>query len=170
MNNNGPVNGVPRNELRYLTDEMLCQGIEAMFFAYRGFTFDPDEILAQYGYGRAHHRAIHFIRYRPGINVSKLIAILGISKQSLNRVLRRLINDKMVKIEVNTKDRRCRELYLSSDGMNLARELFEVQRKRMRAAYRKSGPEAVTGFRTVLENIMDREYRTGARTDVKPHN
>ena len=69
--------------LLFLTDEQLRKGIEAMFFAYRGFTADPDKILEQYNYGRAHHRAMHFIHRAPGTTVNNLLAILGVTKQSL---------------------------------------------------------------------------------------
>ncbi|MEM9778866.1 MAG: helix-turn-helix domain-containing protein, partial [Pseudomonadota bacterium] len=78
-------------QLLFLTDDQLRQGIELMFFAYRGFTADPDRILEEYAYGRAHHRALHFINRRPGLTVNELLAILGVTKQSLNRVLRQLV-------------------------------------------------------------------------------
>ena len=71
-------------QLLYLTDEQLRQGIEAMFFAYRGFTADPDRILDELSYGRAHHRAVHFINCAPGTTVNNLLNILGVTKQSLN--------------------------------------------------------------------------------------
>ena len=77
--------------LLFLTDEQLRKGIEAMFFAYRGFTADPDRILADLEYGRAHHRALHFINRSQGTTVNNLLAVLGVTKQSLNRVLRTLI-------------------------------------------------------------------------------
>ena len=99
--------------LLFLTDEQLRQGIEAMFFAYRGFTADPDRILEKYNYGRAHHRAMHFINRVPGTNVNNLLKILGVTKQSLNRVLRTLIQDELVTLKIGTKDRRERHLYLS---------------------------------------------------------
>lgn len=92
--------------LLFLTDEQLRKGIEAMFFAYRGFTADPDRILAQYGYGRAHHRAVHFINRAPGTTVNNLLDILGVTKQSLNRVLRSLIEDGLVESRVGTRDKR----------------------------------------------------------------
>ena len=62
--------------LLYLTDEQLRQGAEAMFFAYRGFTADPDRILTGLSYGRAHHRALHFIHGAPGTTVNNLLNIL----------------------------------------------------------------------------------------------
>jgi DNA-binding MarR family transcriptional regulator len=92
--------------LLFLTDEQLRKGIEAMFFAYRGFTADPDRILAAKDYGRAHHRALHFINRMPGTTVNNLLAILGVTKQSLNRVLRTLIEDGLVESRVGRSDRR----------------------------------------------------------------
>ncbi len=145
--------------LLFLTDEQLRKGIEAMYFAYRGFTSDPDRILEQHGYGRAHHRALHFIHRSPGTTVNNLLSILGVTKQSLNRVLRSLIEDGLVEARVGTRDKRERHLYLTKEGAALERDLSEVQRERMRAAYREAGPEAVRGFRLVLEAMMNPDMR-----------
>ncbi len=145
--------------LLFLTDEQLRKGIEAMFFAYRGFTADPDRILAQFSYGRAHHRAIHFIKRSPGTTVNNLLALLGVTKQSLNRVLRTLVEDGLVDSRVGTRDKRERNLYLTERGATLEQQLSDAQRARMRQAYRQAGPEAVQGFRTVLEAMMDPEMR-----------
>ena len=151
--------GQGSESLLYLTDEQLRKGIEAMFFAYRGFTADPDRILENHDYGRAHHRALHFINRFPGTTVNNLLAILGVTKQSLNRVLRALVEDGLVDSKVGMRDKRERNLYLTDAGASLERELSEAQRRRMRAAYRKVGPEAVTGFRQVLEAMMDPDMR-----------
>ena len=145
--------------LLFLTDEQLRKGIEAMFFAYRGFTADPDRILEGMDYGRAHHRALHFIHRSPGTTVSNLLAILGVTKQSLNRVLRTLVDDGLVEARVGKQDRRERHLHLTDKGAALERELSDAQRARMRAAYRAAGPAAVAGFRQVLEAMMDPEMR-----------
>jgi len=145
--------------LLFLTDEQLRKGIEAMFFAYRGFTADPDRILSQKGYGRAHHRAVHFIHRAPGTTVNNLLDILGVTKQSLNRVLRTLIEDGLVESRVGRRDKRERNLYLTEAGEELEKSLSEAQRKRMRVAFRQAGPEAVVGFRQVLEAMMDPELR-----------
>jgi DNA-binding MarR family transcriptional regulator len=145
--------------LLFLTDEQLRKGIEAMFFAYRGFTADPDRILEGMDYGRAHHRAIHFIHRSPGTTVSNLLGILGVTKQSLNRVLRTLIDDGLVEARVGKDDKRERNLHLTPKGQELERQLSDAQRARMRAAYRAAGPAAVQGFRTVLEAMMDPEMR-----------
>ncbi|WP_108483737.1 MarR family winged helix-turn-helix transcriptional regulator [Oceaniglobus ichthyenteri] len=145
--------------LLFLTDEQLRKGIEAMFFAYRGFTADPDRILSEYGYGRAHHRAVHFINRSPGTTVNNLLSILGVTKQSLNRVLRTLIQDGLVQSTVGTRDKRERHLHLTDTGKALEKALSEAQRRRMRAAYRTVGPDAVAGFRQVLEAMMDPDQR-----------
>lgn len=145
--------------LLFLTDEQLRQGIEAMFFAYRGFTADPDRILSGMAYGRAHHRALHFIARAPGTTVNNLLEILGVTKQSLNRVLRTLVEDGLVISEVGKVDRRERNLYLTEAGAALEQRLSDAQRARMRAAFRNAGPDAVAGFRTVLEAMMDPEMR-----------
>ncbi|MFK7838629.1 MAG: MarR family winged helix-turn-helix transcriptional regulator [Sulfitobacter sp.] len=145
--------------LLFLTDEQLRQGSEAMFLAYRGFTADPDRILANMAYGRAHHRAIHFIGRAPGTTVNNLLNILGVTKQSLNRVLRTLISDGLVQSEVGRNDKRERHLHLTDAGRALEQQLSDAQRARLRAAFREAGPEAVAGFRTVLEAMMDPEMR-----------
>ena len=133
--------------LLFLTDEQLRKGIEAMFFAYRGFTADPDRILEGMDYGRAHHRALHFIHRSPGTTVSNLLAILGVTKQSLNRVLRTLVEDGLVEQRVGRQDRRERHLHLTDKGAALERELSDAQRTRMRAAYCAAGPQSEQGFR-----------------------
>lgn len=145
--------------LLFLTDEQLLEGIEAMFFAYRGFTSDPDIILQDYDYGRAHHRAIHFINRYEGITVNGLLKILGVRKQSLNRVLRALVKDGHVEARVGEKDRRERCLFLTTKGLDFEERLSFAQRQRMRAAYKAAGQEAVQGFRIVLENIMDEDMK-----------
>lgn len=145
--------------LLFLTDEQLRQGIELMFFAYRAFTSDPDRILEEYGYGRAHHRALHFINRKPGLTVNDLLHILGVTKQSLNRVLRQLVEDGLVASRIGKLDRRQRNLSLTEQGRALEAKLSEAQRIRMRRAYSNAGPEAVQGFRQVLEEMIEPETR-----------
>ena len=157
----GPGGG---ESLLFLTDEQLRKGIEAMFFAYRGFTADPDRILERHEYGRAHHRALHFIHRSPNTTVNNLLSMLGVTKQSLNRVLRTLIEDGLVESRVGRKDKRERHLVLTDRGAQLERDLSEAQRGRMRAAYRAAGPQAVAGFRQVLEAMMEPEMRRQYQT------
>ena len=153
------------DNLLFLTDEQLRRAIEAMFFAYRGFTADPDRILQELGYGRAHHRAIHFIHRSPGTTVNNLLGVLGVTKQSLNRVLRTLVENGLVDSRVGKRDRRERNLRLTEDGEALERRLSDAQRARMRAAFREAGPTAVAGFREVLEHMMDPELRRHFASD-----
>ncbi len=159
MAEGGGPGGPGGENLLFLTDDQLRKGIEAMFFAYRGFTADPDRILAEMGYGRAHHRAIHFINRSPGTTVNNLLSILGVTKQSLNRVLRTLIDDGLVESRVGTRDKRERHLHLTEEGAALERRLSDAQRNRMRSAFRSAGPDAVAGFRHVLEAMMDPDMR-----------
>ena len=151
--------GTGGEALLFLTDEQLRKGIEAMFFAYRAFTADPDRILENHAYGRAHHRALHFINRQPGLTVNALLGVLGVTKQSLNRVLRALIDDGLVESRVGRKDKRERHLHLTPKGAELERALSDAQRARMRAAYRAAGPVAVAGFRQVLEAMMDPDLK-----------
>jgi DNA-binding MarR family transcriptional regulator len=146
-------------QLLFLTDDQLRQGIELKFFAYRGFTADPDRSLGARGYGRAHHRARHFINRRPGLMVGDLLDILGVTKQSLNRFLRQLVEDGMVECSLGAVDRRQRNLHVTDRGSALEQELSAAQRRRMRVAFSTAGPEAVQGFRRVLEAMIDPEMR-----------
>lgn len=142
-------------QILFLTDEQLRLGVEAMFFSYQSFTADPDKILEKHSYGRAHHRALHFINSYPETTVNYLIHILGVTKQSLNRVLRTLIDDGLVQVKIGKNDKRERNLILTDKGKALENELSIAQRDRMRSAYRAAGPDAVAGFRTVLNYIID---------------
>lgn len=96
--------------------------IEHLFFAYRDFTGDPDTILAQFGFGRAHHRVLHFIDRKPGLTVAELLDLLKITKQSLARVLKQLVDGGYVCQKPGPVDRRQRELYLTESGQTLIRD------------------------------------------------
>ncbi len=139
----------------FLREEELRQGIELMFYAYRDFTAEPDEILSEIGFGRAHHRAIYFIGRYPGITVSELLEILQITKQSLSRVLGQLVQLGYVTQRPGSRDRRQRLLELTEKGRTLEQRLTDTQRQRFARAYRRAGAEAVAGFRTVLMGIME---------------
>jgi DNA-binding MarR family transcriptional regulator len=141
----------------FLHDEEVRQGIELLFFAYRDFTAEPDAILARYGFGRAHHRVIHFVGRHPQITVSELLGILRITKQSLSRVLGHLVRQEFVLQRPGSHDRRQRLLELTVKGQELERRLSEPQRSRVTKAYRQAGPQAVEGFRKVLLEILASE-------------
>jgi len=139
----------------FLRENELRQGIELLFFAYRDFTSDPDAILAEFGFGRAHHRVIHFVGRNSGISVAELLAILRITKQSLSRVLGQLIEQGYIVQEKGTRDRRQRLLRLTDKGTALERKLSEPQRARVARAYREAGAEAVAGFRKVMTGLIN---------------
>ena len=121
-------------------DLVAC--VELFFFAYRDFTCDPDIILDQYGFGRAHHRVLHFVRRNPGLKVAELLEILKITKQSLARVLKQLIDEGFVIQRAGDEDRRERRLFVSAKGARLTDKLTEIQVKRIECALRKAGPGA----------------------------
>lgn len=110
------------------------QLIELLFFAYRDFTGDADAILAEYGYGRAHHRVLHFITRYPGLRVADLLLILNITKQSLARVLRQLVESGLVVQSAGDTDRRERRLNVTPAGRGLVRRLVGAQARRIRRA------------------------------------
>ncbi len=143
----------------FLREEELRQGIELVFFAYRDFTAEPDEILAKFDFGRAHHRVIYFVGRNPGMTVSELLDILRITKQSLSRVLGQLVREDFITQRAGTRDRRQRLLELTPKGANLERQLTETQRARIAAAYRAAGAEAVEGYRKVLLGMINEQDR-----------
>ena len=122
--------------------------IELLFFAYRDFISDPDEILAEIGFGRAHHRVLHFVDRKPGLTVAELLDLLQITKQSLARVLKQLVDSGHVRQKPGPVDRRQRELYLTDEGRSLIRELRQPQSRRIVAALERSGcrEEEIAGF------------------------
>lgn len=149
----------PGSNLLFLRDEELREGIELLFYAYRDFISDPDDILKTYGFGRAHHRVIHFVGRNPNINVAELLSILRITKQSLGRVLKQLVEEDIVNQRVSLQDRRQRLLTLTEKGMELEQALSAPQRQRVVKAYREAGPEAVAGYRKVLEGFINEDER-----------
>ena len=139
----------------FLREEELRQAMELLFFAYRDFTGEPDEILAEFGFGRAHHRVIYFVGRHPGITVSELLSILRITKQSLSRVLGQLVQQSFIDQRPGPSDRRQRLLTLTDKGRALEARLTERQRAMFARAYREAGAEAVEGFRKVLQGLAD---------------
>ena len=136
-------------------DDSIRQGIELLFYAYRYFTSDPDAILAKYGFGRAHHRVLHFVGGNPDITVADLLNILQITKQSLSRVLGALVEEGYVSQKPGERDRRQRRLRLTEKGAALEGELSRVQQARVARAWKEAGPDAVEGYRKVLARLID---------------
>ena len=136
------------------SDDALRDAMELLFFAYRDFTAEPDNILSEYNFGRAHHRVIHFVGRNPGMTVSQLLDILRITKQSLSRVLRQLVMDGFVAQDAGLNDRRQRLLRLTDKGRALEIQVSEDQRRRIQRAFAAAGPAGVDGFRRVLNSMM----------------
>ncbi len=136
-------------------DEELRQAIELLFYAYRDFTAEPDAILAEYGFGRAHHRVIYFVGRHPGMTVSQLLDILRITKQSLARVLRQLVDEGFIEQVQDRADGRRRLLYLCDKGRELENLLTARQGRRIASAYGATGREAIKGFRSILRGIIN---------------
>ena len=150
----------PGADPRAPREEAVREGIELLFFAYRDFTAEPDAILEQYGFGRAHHRVVHFVGRHPQMTVGELLGILRITKQSLNRVLGQLVRQGFIVQHRGVEDRRQRLLELTKKGRELERLLSEPQRARVGRAFREAGAQAVEGFRKVLLDIIaDEEDR-----------
>lgn len=133
--------------------------IELLFFAYRDFTSDPDAVLADYGFGRAHHRVIHFVSRNPGIRVADLLEILNITKQSLGRVLKQLIDTGHVEQRTGPRDRRQRLLYPTEKGRALALRLIGLQSRRIRAALAAGGPRGFAEAEQFLRGMIDAKER-----------
>ncbi|MBS0253596.1 MAG: MarR family transcriptional regulator [Proteobacteria bacterium] len=129
-------------------DLIAC--IELFYFAYRGFTCDPDTILEQYGFGRAHHRVLHFVHRNPGLKVAELLDILQITKQSLARVLKQLVDESFIIQKAGNEDRRERRLYLSAKGARLTDKLTQIQAKRIEGALAELGQGADVVARNFL--------------------
>ncbi len=141
-------------------DPQSLRIIELLFFAYRDFTADADEILAELGFGRAHHRALHFICRHPGIRVADLLEILKITKQSLARVLKDLRDRGFIAQLRGKTDRRERLLYPRDEGRALIRRLAGRQSKRINAALKAAGveaPDTVAAFLFTMIRPQERE-------------
>jgi DNA-binding MarR family transcriptional regulator len=150
--------GKPRAE------EPVYDLIELFFFAYRDFVGDADRLLENYGFGRAHHRVLHFVSRRPGLPIAALLDILKITKQSLNRVMKQLLDSGFVEARAGAHDRRQRLLYPTAKGARLARELAQLQSERFVRVLSELPPQtrdAATDFLLAMVNSGDRE-RIGA--------
>nr|WP_226784842.1 MarR family transcriptional regulator [Neorhizobium xiangyangii] len=131
--------------------------VELLFFAYRDFVSDPDAILAKIGMGRAHHRVVYFVSRQPGLMVTDLLDILQITKQSLARVLKQLIEMGYVRQMAGAKDRRQRRLYPTLAGRELALALSEPQSRRITHAMSNLAPEGRSAVLTFLREMRGRD-------------
>src|SRR3989442_15525053 len=139
--------------------EPIWDVIELLFFAYRDFIGDPDDVLSKLGFGRAHHRVLHFVNRNPGMKVAELLDILKITKQSLGRVLKQLIDQGYVVQKEGANDRRQRLLYVTAKGEALAMKLAGLQTARIVRALSDLGPNAHEAACRFLAAMINPEHR-----------
>lgn len=156
---NGPARGNEDEAEKLAERADLITHVELLFFAYRDFTGDPDAVLAQYGFGRAHHRVLHFVHRNPGLRVANLLEILKITKQSLARVLKQLLGDGFIVQKAGAEDRRERLLYATLKGTRLADRLTALQVRRVETALKAAGPEAEAATKRFLLAMISEEDR-----------
>ena len=143
-------------------DQPMWDLIELLFFAYRDFVSDPDDVLAKLTFGRAHHRVLHFVNRNPGIKVADLLNILRITKQSLGRVLKQLVDEGYILQKEGERDRRQRLLYATEKGAALAMRLAQLQTQRIARALGDLGPGAHDAARKFLAAMIDPDGRSDA--------
>jgi DNA-binding MarR family transcriptional regulator len=148
-----PPSRKPAPDVADATPELAL--IELLFFAYRDFVSEPDAVLADYDFGRAHHRVLHFVNRQPGIRVADLLDILKITKQSLARVLKQLIDGGFIRQSPGETDRRERLLFTTDSGKTLAKQLVEMQSRRIRAALEAMPPSCRGSAAVFLRGIID---------------
>jgi len=150
-----PGNSNPEGDRAAASAEPIWDIIELLFFAYRDFVSDPDEVLHNIGFGRAHHRVLHFVNRNPGMKVAELLDVLKITKQSLGRVLKQLVDQSYVVQKEGENDRRQRLLYVTPKGKTLALRLAGMQTARISRAFTELGPGAHEAARRFLIAMID---------------
>ncbi|GAB6966442.1 MarR family transcriptional regulator [Komagataeibacter kakiaceti JCM 25156] len=153
-------------ELLFLRDEDMRQAQELLMLACRAFTGMIDVSLHEYGLGHAHHRIMQVVALQPGIAVGALLETLGITKQSMSRVLGELLAMGLIRHETAPEDRRRRRLYLSPRGAEIENRLFSLQREVLLRVYRKAGGKAVDGFRRVMRGLIDESDAASVSTEA----
>lgn len=138
----------------FLREAEVRRGIELLYFGQSHLVRALDDMLAKEGLGRAHQRALYFIARKPGLVISDLLALLGITKQSLSRVIKELDAKGLIMMRTGRNDRRQKEVRLTEQGTALEARLFAEMRARMASAYGDAGQDAVTGFWRVCEGLV----------------
>jgi DNA-binding MarR family transcriptional regulator len=131
--------------------------IELLFFAYRDFVGDADHELEAFGFGRAHHRVLHFVYRYPGLKVADLLDVLRITKQSLGRVLKQLLDQGYIVQKAGNNDRRQRLLFATAKGEALVARLAGLQTERLNRALRELAPAGAEAVRQFLRAMIDRD-------------
>ena len=142
-------------ELLYLKDDQLKEFIEKIFVSYRETFSDAKKILDKYSIGVAHHKVIHLLSLYKGITISELLKKLKVTKQSLNRVLKDLIQLEAIEFKKDKRDTRLKHVYLSDKGLKLFEELFSMQKKRIYKALLNSNSKEILNFNNVLKKIIN---------------
>jgi len=142
-------------ELLYLKDDQLKEFIEKIFVSYRETFSDAKKILDKYSIGVAHHKVIHLLSLYKGITISELLKKLKVTKQSLNRVLKDLIQLEAIEFKKDKKDTRLKHVYLNEKGLKLFEELFSMQKKRIYKALLNSNSKEILNFNNVLKKIIN---------------
>jgi DNA-binding MarR family transcriptional regulator len=150
-------NTLPSASPLFLREDEVRRGIELLHFGHAALMGAVDDLLASHGLGQAHHRALYFIGRQNDQTVGAILALLGITKQSLGRVLQDLIDQGLVETRPGLRDRRQKLLRVTAKGRQIEAELFARMRERMSAAYAQAGQGPVTGFWRVLEGLLDPE-------------
>jgi DNA-binding MarR family transcriptional regulator len=136
-------------------NQSLQESIELFHFAFRAFTARPDEMLAQRGLARMHHRVLYFVARRPGQRVSELLATLGVTKQALHGPLRQLVGAGLIEVVADPADGRGRCLSLTAEGKALESKLSATQRDILSRVFREQGAEAEAGWRRIMDALAD---------------
>jgi len=145
-----------KNKMKNISrDDRLNQALEAVHFGYRALIAYPDERLKEIGYSRVHHRVLYFIARNEACSVNELLDVMGVSKQYLNRPLRKLAEDAYVEFGIDESDKRVKRIKLTQQGAELESELSGDQRKRFEKVFEKAGPEAEAGWREVMQLLVE---------------
>ena len=142
-------------ELLYLKDSQLKELIEKLFTSYRESFSDARKTLDKYSIGIAHHKVLHLLSMYEGITISEMLKKLKVTKQSLNRVLKDLIELEAIFFEKDQKDTRVKHIFLNSKGEKIFEEVFSVQKKRIYNALLNSSSDQVINFDNVLNKIIN---------------
>ena len=156
------INATMQKSHSTMTDTEAAELVEMLFFAYRDFVADADDFLAELKFGRAHHRVLHFVGRSPGMTVAQLLDILRITKQSLSRVLKDLLEQGYVLQKEGPEDRRQRLLYLTAEGTALWQKLITPQMQRFRDAAHHLGEGDGALYRELFLQLINPENRDAA--------
>lgn len=162
-----PSAGSAEPKIARADDAPLVAMVELLFFAYRDFVAGPDQVLAELGFGRAHHRVLHFVNRNPGLRVADLLGILKITKQSLARVLKQLVDEGYILQETGAIDRRERRLHLTDRGRRLAERLLALQTSLLGDALTMAGPGSERAAASFLAGVMASEDHERAAALVR---